>query len=286
MVDAGLIVSGLRLLLDGYKLASEKIGRRNKDVPDPAKLEEVIADVQASAGNGPLDPAAVEQRIDREFSPEQARKIKNDLAAFALLADPPKLEEFDYWTVLVLMAKSMQGVARKAELFGLLGQSGYDRYGDRYGRYLPLRKTSGVLAPPDVIASSLPTPGRAYGEEIINVVVALFEADLEIPLRLGVEGKIKRATSMGERFSETVSETFTVSTGSEKNRLHLTPDNRLGYFVEVEYRVTAEEVAKIVNAMRSDVSDYLEEISKERDSARDLAGDVREMLKTLSDKLS
>jgi hypothetical protein len=281
-MDAGLIISGLKLLLDGYKLASEKLGGRGKDDPDPEKLEEVIADVQASTQNGPPDPARVDQQIDQKFSPEQARKIKSDLAAFALLADPPRMEEFDYWTGLVLVSKSMQGVAKKAELFGLLGQLGYDHY----GRYLPLKKTSGVFAPPDITARSLPIPNRAYGKEIINVFVSLFESDLEIPLRFGVVAKLKYATSMGEQYSETVGGTFSISAGAEKNRLRLTPDKGIGYFVEVEYRVTAAEVTKIIEAMRSDVSDYLDEISKERDLARDLAENVREMLTNLSDKLS
>ena len=37
--------------------------------------------------------------------------------------------------------------------------------------------------------------------------------------------------------------------------------------------------------MKSDVADYAAEIAKERDSARDLAKNVNEMTKSLSDKL-
>ncbi len=87
MIDAGIIISGLRLLLDGYKLANEKLGGRHKDDPDPEKLERVIVDVEASAKGGELNPAAVEQEIDRNFNREQAEKIKGDLSALALLAD-------------------------------------------------------------------------------------------------------------------------------------------------------------------------------------------------------
>jgi hypothetical protein len=278
MIDAGLVVSGLRLLLDGYKLAAEKIGGRHKDGPDPVKLEEVIADLKAGATNGPPDPVQVEHEIDRKFSPEQAQKIKSDLAAFALLADPPKPEEFDYWTALVQIANSLQAVAEKTELFGLRGNSSGDE------RYLPLEKTSLVFVPKEVIAYSLPLPNRAYRREITKVVVALIDSDSGIPLRLGVVGQLYRATSMGDQYQESVGGTLTISAGTEKNQLRLTPDRSTGDFASVEYRVTALQIADIVEAMRSDISDYAEEISNERNAARELAQNVSEIVQDLSNK--
>lgn len=278
MIDAGLIVSGLKLLLDTYKLASEKLGGRRRDEPDPGKLEEVIADAQAGATNGPPDPVQVEHEIDRKFSPEQAQKIKSDLAAFALLADPPKPEEFDYWTALVQIAKTLQTVARRTELFALRGNSAPGE------RLLPLEKTSSVFVARDVLALSLPVSSRAYRSEITEVLVALADSDSEIPLRVGVAGQLYRGTSMGETYKEAVYDGFTISAGGEKNRLCLTPHNRFGHFVIVEYRVRALQIANIVEAMRRDISDYAEEISKERSAARELVQNVSEIVQDLSDK--
>jgi hypothetical protein len=277
MIDAGLIVSGLKLLLDSYKLASEKLGGRHEDEPDPAKLEEVIANAQAGAANGPPDPAQVEQQIDRTFSPEQAKKIKGRLDTIALLADPPTLSEFDYWTALVQVAKTLQAVAIKTELFGLRGNPSHAE------RYLLLEKTASLFVPKDVIARLLPVPERAYRSEIADTSLALFDSDSELPLRLGVVGKLYRATSMGDQFQEQLGGTFTISAGMEKNRLRLTPDGSRD-FDSVEYRVTAVQIASIVEAMRYDISGYAEEISVERNSARELALNVNDIVQKLSAK--
>jgi hypothetical protein len=67
----------------------------------------------------------------------------------------------------------------------------------------------------------------------------------------------------------------------EKNRLRLTPDGSRDFDI-VEFRVTALQIANIVEAMRNDISDYAEEISVERNSARELALNVNDIVQKLS----
>ena len=280
IAEAGLITGTLRLLLDPYKLAREKSGGGHEADPDPEKLEEVIADVEATAKNRVPNLAEVEQEIDRKFNSEQAEKIKSDLNAIALLASPPTLEEFDYWAVLTQLAKSLQGFARRTELFRLRGTTSSGNT-----RFLFLEKTSRVIVPEPVILEALvvPRPGDAYGKEITRVNVYLVDSDSEIPLVLGVTGNLKKATCMGEQYKEQVGSSFEISAGKEKNRLLLEPETRYGHFSAIEYRVTAEEIAKIVYAMRTDLSDYAAEISKERKLASQLSDDVRLIAKNLTD---
>jgi hypothetical protein len=281
LTEAGVVINGLRLLLEGYKLAKERLGGGHNDDPDPEKLEEVIADVEATARDRVPNLADVEQEIDRKFNPEQAEKVKSDLNSIALLADPPRLEEFDYCATLTQLTKSLQVFARKTELFRLRGSNMSDGT-----RYLYLERTSRVFVPEDVVLEALVVLRNAYGKAITSISVVLIDSDSEIAIKLGVEGHLKRATSMGEQYKENVGSSFAITAGSERNRLLLTPDQRFGPFAPIEYRVTAENVAKTIEAMRNDLSDYAAEIAKERKLAGRVSDDVREIVKNLSDSPS
>ncbi len=177
------------------------------------------------------------------------------------------------------VAKSLQALARKINLFGYIGQE------QGGARYLYLQETSKVFVPEDAFLDSLVVPREAYGKSITNVAAALFDSDSEMPIKLSVAGHLKMATSMGDQYGKEVGDTFTISAGKERNRLLLTPDTKFGHFVPYEYRLTAEEVVQIVDAMKGDVSHYAEEIGKERESARRLSADVTAMVKNLSDKI-
>ena len=140
---------------------------------------------------------------------EQSKKIKSDLAALALLADPPRLAEFDYWTALTQAAKSLQNLAQKTELFALRG------YSLESARCLYLEKTKQIFVPEDVIDRSLLVSSRAYGtraygKKVTDVRVALVDSDLEFPMKLVVIGHLKKATTMGERYEENVEDMFSI----------------------------------------------------------------------------
>ena len=143
--EIGIVISGLRLLLEGYKLGKEKLGDGNTSNPDPQKLEEVIADVETSAEANPAKSVDVNQEIDRKFNPEQATRIKSDLKSLTLLADPPSVEEFRYWENLKKIANSFQEFAKKLDLFELRGTE----HGG--SRYLYLDNTRAVIVPTEYI---------------------------------------------------------------------------------------------------------------------------------------
>jgi hypothetical protein len=275
--EIGIVIGGLRLLLEGYKLAKERLGDENTSNPDPQKLEEVIADVETSAEANPAESVDVNQEIDRKFNPEQAAKIKSDLSSLALLTDPPAVEEFRYWATLKKVANSFQEFARKLDLFELRGTE------HRGSRYLYLDKTRAVIVPTEHIEESLTTSGRAYGKGISRLNAYLAESDAETPLTVGVAGFLKMATIMGEQYQEKVGAVFSISEGAARNRLRFTPDTGSGYFTVLELRVTADEITKTINAIKDDLANYALEIANERDSARRLSVDVSEIIKDLSD---
>src|SRR5271157_4787529 len=190
MIDAGLVISALRLLLDVYKLAGERMGGKHEE-PDPKKLEQVIAEVETRAERGAADLSQVEEEIDRQFQPEQAKKVKTDLALLSILTNPPRIEDFNYWTVLAEVARSLREFAIKAQLFRLRGTP------EGEGRSaLSLPKSAALFAPSKAVESLLVPPRDAYGKKVTSTFLHLLEAESECPLQFTVVGEFLKATIM------------------------------------------------------------------------------------------
>ncbi len=277
MIDAGLVINSLRLLLDAYKLAAERLGGKNEE-PDPKKLEEVIAEVETNAQRGATNLSHVEEEIDRQFQPEQAKKVKADLAMLSILTDPPRIEEFYYWAALAEVARSLRAFAIKAQLFRLRGTP------EGEGRSaLSLGNTAAVFAPSKAVESLLVLPRNAYGKKVTSTFLHLLEVDLECPLQFIVAGEFLEATSMGERYTNKVAGAFTVSPGPEKNWVSLVPARIQAGIDGIDFRLSADDARQIVQAMRADISAYVEEIDGERKVVGELASEVSATLRALRD---
>ena len=278
MIDVGMAISGLRLLLDAYKLAAEKLGGKRNNDPDPETLQQVLTEVESSAEKGNLNVDQIEEEINRKFQPEQAKKVKDDLAALSLLTNPPSAEDFDYWSMLTQLVQSLRDFARRAQLFRLRGED--DVNGGT--RYLKLPKTGEVFVPPVVLPDLLVSRPPEYKKRVVEVVAALRDVDAECPLQLVVFGQLDRYSSMGGVDTRTVGALFSVSAGQEKNWFAL--HTRQYYFEGGQFLVTAAHMGKLVAALKSDIAEYAHELETEREDAKGLAAEVDATVKSLGKK--
>lgn len=80
-MDPALAIAMLQLL---YSIYTERRRRSETRVPDPARIREIIDDVQAE-GSTAIEAGEIERRIEAKFDAVEAKLIKDDLALFNLL---------------------------------------------------------------------------------------------------------------------------------------------------------------------------------------------------------
>jgi hypothetical protein len=91
IVHPDLVVSSLRLLVDIYKLASDRF----KDKKTPERIEEIVVRAE-QASPRTADKAEIERSIAEALDPGDAAIVKSDLELLSLLlVRAPALEAFD-----------------------------------------------------------------------------------------------------------------------------------------------------------------------------------------------
>ncbi len=78
-----LILSGLRLLVEGYKLARDRF----KDKKTPDRVEEVIIEAE-QAKPETVDASEIERRVAEALDPSDAAIVKGDMELLSLLLLP------------------------------------------------------------------------------------------------------------------------------------------------------------------------------------------------------
>src|SRR5690348_3543469 len=118
-MDATLAVTMLQLL---YMIYVEQRRRSEvANVPDPQRVQELIEEIKQSSRRA-WDNAEFARRIDQKFEPEEAKRVKEDLALFQLFTEAPNLDRFDYWGLLNRFVSGLQKLATKNHLFRLRGR--------------------------------------------------------------------------------------------------------------------------------------------------------------------
>jgi hypothetical protein len=84
--------------------------------------------------------AVIEERVKAELPPEVASSVLADISALAMMAQPPRIEAFDYWSLLLELTRSARDFCHRSNIFRLRGIG--MTVGDRL---LKMPKTTGAL---------------------------------------------------------------------------------------------------------------------------------------------
>jgi hypothetical protein len=268
--DPHLFVSGLRLLLDIYKLANDRF----KDRKTPERVEEILTRAERSRHG----KEEIERSLDA-LEPHDAEIVRNDLQLLSLLTFPtPQLDAFDYWGKLTALAKGLQTFAKEKRLFELRGENN-----EPFGEYL-LLPTSGRCLLPLTHARRL--AHRADGGETLKdvegIAVLLKETNqTEFPIKLWVRA---RFYSRHEWDSEEISAhtcVYFIHQGQQKHWLKFRrPDAYYSRFEQrYEYRLDADDFTSIVRALRADIHECASRARADEEKVRPLFNAIDEFTK-------
>jgi len=169
------VVSSLRLLLDGYKLARDKF----KDKKAPEDIEKIV--IRAEKSEPTIDAAEIERNLTESLTPEDAAVVKGDLELLSLLVMPaPTLDAFDYWGMLSRLVEGLRAFAKKNRLFELRGKEE-----DGFGQVLILPKTGDHILPKKH-AAEFPTPYQREGLKDTESIAFLRKEGSSFPVHVMV----------------------------------------------------------------------------------------------------
>ena len=248
-ISPELVVSGLRLLLDGYKVARDRF--RDKKTPD--RIEEIVLHAEKASPRA-VDKAEMDRRITEALDPDDAAIVKGDLELLGLLLLPtPALEAFDYWGKLNRLVAGVQAYATKNRFFELRGVRKRE-----FGEVLYLPRTGRCILPP-AHAAELAIPGSMEGVKEAVCLALLRKEARNFPVQVGVEARFNVYSVMGGPpgvRSELCF--FRVERGQQPHWLAFDrgegfgPHFKQGY----EYMLEAADFISIVQAIRDDIRGY------------------------------
>ena len=285
-LDPRLVVQVLQLLWNIYtsrrakpKPAPDKEGHEPAvaaEVPNPDKLRELIEEVQ---GKPEQTEESISAAIEEKFPPTEARQVKNDFAAFALLASPPDFADYDFVSLIQKYVKNIQTIALKMDLFRLRGAKYYGEL-----RLLEMSETGGSLAPSAKANDAVYILGDIVSASVAKRSAVLTDEQEDTPLVFVVEGVFRYASYGGYAGQRTESgvQAYKLRAGQESNWLAF----YVGYknfaathpgFRGFEYRLKASDVKAIIAALKKDIVGYLRDVEEERPLVRELRRELEEL---------
>jgi hypothetical protein len=186
-VSPELAISGLRLLLEGYKVARDRF----KDKRTPDRIEEIVVRAE-NASPRRVDKAEIDRSITETLNPDDAAIVKGDLELLSLLMLPaPDLEAFNYWGKLTRLVAGLQTYAAKNRFFELRGFKTRE-----FGEALRLPRT-GKCVLPAVHAAQLAIPGSMERLKETECLALLQKEGRDFPIHVGVEARFNVYSVMG-----------------------------------------------------------------------------------------
>lgn len=245
-----LVVSALRLLMEGYKLARDKF----KDKKTPDRVEEIV--IRAEKSQPRLNQAELERSITEALDPSDAEIVKGDLELLSLLVLPaPALDVFDYWGKLTLLVSGLQAYATSHRFFELRGTK------DGVLGEVILLPRCGSCILPEKIASGMVTVYKAQKVKDASSLAYLRKAPVGFPIVLLVEARLDDYSYVPPTVV-THSAYFHVKRGQERYWLRFENHENFGtgFRTTSEYKLAASDLISIVAALRDDIRQYAEEV--------------------------
>lgn len=244
-----LVISLLRLLLDGYKVASDKF----KDKKTPDRIEKIVARAE-KAEPTTVSKEDIERSIKEDIDPGDAAIVTGDLEMLSLLFLPtPTLDAFDYWGKLTKLVSGLQTFARKNRLFELRG-SKHPLVGE-----VLLLPTTGKYILPDNHVTMLAVAMHHMEALRDGRCFALLQKDMqEFPIILHISARFNQYGMMGGDPGVIRDECyFYVRPGQQRHWLKFERAQHSDHFErEYEYRLDASDLISIVHALRDDIREY------------------------------
>jgi len=243
------VISALRLLLDGYKLARDRF----KDKKTPDRIEEIVIRAE-NAEPKTVSKEDIERSIKEDLEPGDAAIVKGDLDLLSLLLLPaPTLDAFDYWGKLTRLVSGLQSFAKKNRLFELRGA-------DRriFGVVLNLPRTSKYILPSEH-ADHLAIPGQMESLRETECIAFMQKETPNFPIQVGVEARFNVYNTMGGPPGERSRYCFFgVRPGQQRHWLMFdrAPGSASSFMPAYEYMLEAADFIYIVQALRDDIREY------------------------------
>ncbi len=271
----GDFVNLIRLGIDFYKLRG---GRRapDSDEPDPAKLEEAVAELESAPPGTSTDDAL--RVLESKLPASQMDRLKRDLATFSALASPRTPADFDYWSVLSGYACALRAIAIRANLFRLRG---WKNASNR--RFLTLPKTREALLPAASAANALDPNRETVSAEVTRISCLLVDEEEPFPVALGIDARYERRSYVGGPGpSDSKFGFYYLSPGQDVNWILFDNRQRDYEFKSFSRQLNATEAKEIVLAMKDDLWGYLDEIEAESTTVSDIKKELKGILDAVS----
>lgn len=251
-----LILSGLRLLVEGYKLARDRF----KDKKTPDRVEEVIIEAE-QAKPETVDASEIERRVAEALDPSDAAIVKGDMELLSLLLLPaPKLEAFDYWSMLDRLVGGLRVYAEEKRLFELRGKK------FSFGQGLLLCRTGPCILPSE-LAGEFAVPHRMQALKDAEAIAFLQKDARNFPIIVAVKANFYQYSSIGGTPGvESDSCFYDVMPGQQRHWLKFDRGQRYSaHFGQAsEYMLSASDFASICAALRDDIQEYAAEIQADQ----------------------
>jgi hypothetical protein len=244
------IINGLRLLLDGYKVARDRF----KDKKTPDRIEEIVIRAE-KAEPKTVSNEDIERSIKEDLEPSDAAIVRGDLDLLGLLLLPaPTLEAFDYWGKLSRLVAGLQAWATKNRFFELRGSKG-----PLLGEVLLLPRTAKCILPSKHAVELVVAPERWRTLREADCVAFLQKETQKFPIVVIVEARFNVYSPMGgppgTRADHSV---LDIKPGQQPHWLMF--DRGDGFHPHFgrnyEYMLEATELITLVQALRDDIREY------------------------------
>jgi hypothetical protein len=272
-LDPRLVVQILQFLLTAYgirrarskPISDQKEGSQaepSAQLPNPEKLEELIKDVEKTKSQ---TQETISIAIENKFPPSEAKQIKEDFAAFAILAIPPNFVEYDFSGLIQTYVEQIQAIAMKADLFRLRGWKGKNGI-----RLLKMPDSAAALLPSHEVSTAVYCPGQIVQARVKDYASVLTDKQQGNPLLVVMNAEFAYASyGLGNQRTEQGNQIYRIGPGQESNWIQFgIPDqNRWDQvlpFQGFEYPLKATNVRSIFAALKKDIVSHLRDVEEER----------------------
>lgn len=266
-----LVMSGLRLLLEGYKVGRERF----KDKKTPDRVEEIVTRVEKSPQQA--DTREIERNLTETLDPTDAAIVKSDLELLNLLMHPaPSLDAFDYWGKLSQLVAGLQAFANKNRLFELRGEKRHD-----LGEVIRLPR-SGECILPERISPSVAIPYSRESVRDVTPLALLCKSTSDFPILLLVRARFNEYSPIGGPPGVVSDDCyFDIEAGQQRHWLKFDRGRRYtSHFLQsAEYRLEASDFMSIVSALRDDISEYAAEVQADEEKIAPLFTQIDQFVK-------
>jgi hypothetical protein len=256
--DLALYLNGLSLLFNVY--VSQKPGVA-------AKLGELIEELKSlkpsvqSQTRAELDKR-LEQKLLPAVGPVETEMVKRDMDLITVFAEPVRVEDFDYLSIMSNYGSKYAALADKASLFDLRGTIGKEES-------LLFLPTAGdhLFNAKELLNFLCPSPNQDYMNptSVSRFDAALTKTGAEFGLRFYVTGKFDVHYRMtGSSRNVEIGCSYVLAAEDRKNWIKLEKRRPVEGFQWVQKRFDAKEVLRFMQAVRSDIMKYVTDLKEEQ----------------------